>query len=150
MNTEKTEAAHTLEEILDIRSDLNELGRVREFAGDFCSRAASEFLDRSRIDLIELAVNEAVVNVIKHAYQNASDQPVRLEARRCPGQIVFRLYDWGQPFDPAAVAPPAFDGSKDHGFGVYIIEQAADEIEYTRDENGRNCATMRINLRGGN
>jgi sigma-B regulation protein RsbU (phosphoserine phosphatase) len=150
MNTEKTEAAHTLEEILDIRSDLNELGRVREFAGDFCSRAASEFLDRSRIDLIELAVNEAVVNVIKHAYQNASDQPVRLEARRYPGQIVFRLYDWGQPFDPAAVAPPAFDGSKDHGFGVYIIEQAADEIEYTRDENGRNCATMRINLRGGN
>jgi sigma-B regulation protein RsbU (phosphoserine phosphatase) len=150
MDTEKKKAAHTLEEILDIKSDLNELARVREFAGSFCTRAASEFLDRSRIDLIELAVNEAVVNVIEHAYQNATDKPVRLEARRFPGQIVFRLYDWGQPFDPAAVPPPAFDGSKDHGFGVYIIEQAVDQIEYTRDENGRNCAIMRIDLRGGN
>jgi anti-sigma regulatory factor (Ser/Thr protein kinase) len=149
MDIGKTEAVHTLEEILDIQSDLNELARVREFAGSFCTRAAPEFLDRSRIDLIELAVNEAVVNVIKHAYSDASDKPVRLEARRFPGQIVFRLYDWGQPFDPAAVPPPTFDGSKDHGFGVYIIEQAVDEIEYTRDENGRNCATMRINLRGG-
>jgi serine/threonine-protein kinase RsbW len=107
-------------------------------------------LDRSRIDLIELALNEAVVNVIKHAYRNATDKPIRIEAHLTPGQIEFRLYDWGRPFDPSAVPPPAFDGSKDHGFGIYIIEQAVDEIEYARDENDRNCATMRINLRGGN
>ena len=150
MNTEKSETAHTLEETLDIQSDLNELARVRKFAGSFCTRAAPEFLDRSRIDLIELALNEAVVNVIKHAYRNATDKPIRIEARLTPGQIEFRLYDWGRPFDPSAVPPPAFDGSKDHGFGIYIIEQAVDEIEYARDENDRNCATMRINLRGGN
>jgi sigma-B regulation protein RsbU (phosphoserine phosphatase) len=150
MNTDAPAAGHSPEENLEIKSDLNELARVREFTRNFCDRVPAELLDRSRIDLIELAVNEAVVNIIEHAYRNAPDKPVRIEARLSPDRIEFRLYDWGRSFDPTAVPPPAFDGSKDHGFGIYIIDQAVDEVEYTREENGRNCATMRINLRGGN
>jgi sigma-B regulation protein RsbU (phosphoserine phosphatase) len=150
METDKSAAAHEAEEHLEIKSDLNELARVREFVRNCCTRVPAELLERSRVDLIELAVNEAVANIIKHAYRNAPDQPVRIEARLSPNRIVFRLYDWGRRFDPAAVPAPAFDGSKDHGFGIYIIEQAVDEVEYSREETGRNCATMRINLRGGN
>jgi len=150
MNTDAPAAGHSPEENLEIKSDLNELARVREFTRNFCNHAPAELLDRSRIDLIELAVNEAVVNIIEHAYRNAPDKPVRIEAQLSPDQLVFRLYDWGSSFDPAAVPPPAFDGSKDHGFGIYIIDQAVDEVEYTREENGRNCATMTINLRGEN
>jgi sigma-B regulation protein RsbU (phosphoserine phosphatase) len=150
MNTVESEAAHASEKNLEIKSDLNELARVREFVRNFCTRVPAELLDPSRVDLIELAVNEAVANIIKHAYGNAPDQPVRIEARLSPDRIVFRLYDWGRRFDPASVPAPAFDGSKDHGFGIYIIEQAVDEVEYSREETGRNCATMRINLRGGN
>jgi sigma-B regulation protein RsbU (phosphoserine phosphatase) len=150
MNSDAPAAGHSQEENLEIKSDLNELARVREFTRNFCDRVPAELLDRSRIDLIELAVNEAVVNIIEHAYRNAPDKPVRIEARLSPDRIEFRLYDWGRSFDPAAVPPPAFDGSKDHGFGIYIIDQAVDEVEYTREEKGRNCATMRINLRGGN
>jgi sigma-B regulation protein RsbU (phosphoserine phosphatase) len=150
MNSDAPAAGHSQEENLEIKSDLNELARVREFTRNFCDRVPAELLDRSRIDLIELAVNEAVVNIIEHAYRNAPDKPVRIEARLSPDRIEFRLYDWGRSFDPAAVPPPAFDGSKDHGFGIYIIDQAVDEVEYTREGKGRNCATMRINLRGGN
>jgi anti-sigma regulatory factor (Ser/Thr protein kinase) len=149
-NPDASAPGHSPGENLEIKSDLNELARVREFVRNFCTRVPAGLLDRSRIDLIELAVNEAVANIIKHAYRNAPDQPVRVEARLSPDRIEFCLYDWGRRFDPAAVAPPAFDGSKDHGFGVYIIEQAVDEIKYSREETGRNCATMRINLRGGN
>ena len=142
--------ANSPEGQLEIKSDLNELARVRKFVRDFCSRLPEELLDRSRIDLIELAVNEAVVNIIKHAYRNAPDNPVRIEAQLSPDQLVFRLYDWGRRFDPTAVPPPAFDGSRDHGFGIYIIKQAVDEVTYSREENGRNCATLTIHLRGGN
>ena len=150
MNTDASATEHCPEENLEIKSDLNELARVREFVRNGCTRVPAEMLERSRIDLIELAVNEAVVNIIKHAYGNAPGKPVRIEAQLSPAQLVFRLYDWGSSFDPASVPPPAFDGSQDHGFGVYIINQAVDEVNYTRDENGRNCATMTINLRGGN
>ena len=149
-NPDASAGGHSPGENLEIKSDLNELARVREFVRNFCTRVPAELLDRSRVDLIELAVNEAVANIIKHAYRNESGKPVRIEAQLSPVQLVFRLVDWGRSFDPAAVPAPAFDGSKDHGFGIYIIEQAVDEIEYTREETGRNCATMRINLRGGN
>jgi anti-sigma regulatory factor (Ser/Thr protein kinase) len=149
MNDEVSATGHSPGETLEIESDLNELARVREFVRNFCSRAPAELLDRSRIDLIELAVNEAVVNVIKHAYRNEPGKPIRIEAQLAPDQLMFRLVDWGSSFDPAAVPPPAFDGSQDHGFGVYIINQAVDEVEYTQTENGENYATMTINLRGG-
>jgi len=150
MNAEESATPLALEETLEIKSDMNELAGVREFVRNFCTRAEPESLERSRIDLIELAVNEAVVNIVKHAYRNAPDKPLRIEAQLSPGQMVFRLYDWGRSFDPEAVPAPAFDGSKDHGFGIYIIEQAVDEVEYSRGETGRNCATLTINLRGGN
>jgi sigma-B regulation protein RsbU (phosphoserine phosphatase) len=149
MNDEVSATGHSPGETLEIESDLNELARVREFVRNFCSRAPAELLDRSRIDLIELAVNEAVVNVIKHAYRNEPGKPIRIEAQLAPDQLMFRLVDWGSSFDPAAVPPPAFDGSQDHGFGVYIINQAVDEVAYTQTENGENYATMTINLRGG-
>ncbi|MCP4629752.1 MAG: SpoIIE family protein phosphatase [bacterium] len=149
METAESANMHSSEEHLEIKSDLNELARVREFVRNFCARAPVELIDRSRIDLIELAINETVVNIIKHAYRNASDQPVRIEARLSTEQLVFRLYDWGRNFDPTAVPPPAFDGSRDHGFGIFIIDQAVDEVEYAREESGRNRATLTINLRGG-
>jgi anti-sigma regulatory factor (Ser/Thr protein kinase) len=149
METADSANMHSSEEYLEINSDLNELARVREFVRNSCARAPVESIDRSRIDLIELAVNEAVVNIIKHAYRNASDRPVRIEAGLSNEQLVFRLYDWGRKFDPAAVPPPAFDGSQDHGFGIFIIDQAVDEVEYAREESGRNRATLTINLRGG-
>jgi len=76
MNTEKPATAPSLEEKLEIKSDLNELARVREFVRNFCTRAAPESLDPSRIDLIELAINEAVVNIIEHAYRHAPGKPV--------------------------------------------------------------------------
>jgi len=81
METAESANTHSSEEHLEIKSDLNELARVREFVRNFCARAPVELLDRSRIELIELAINETVVNIIKHAYRNAPDQPVRIEAR---------------------------------------------------------------------
>ena len=148
MEINESASANGPEAHLELKSDLNELTRLREFVRGFCSRAPEQLLDRSRIDLIELAVNEAVVNIIKHAYHNAPDRPLRIEARLSPDRVVFHLYDWGREFDRASVPPPAFDGSRDHGFGIFIIDQAIDEVEYAREETGRNRSTLTINLKG--
>ena len=37
-------------------------------------------------------------------------------------------------FDPSG-PPPAFDGSRDGGFGTFIIMRSADELEYRREAN---------------
>jgi anti-sigma regulatory factor (Ser/Thr protein kinase) len=43
----------------------------------------------------------------------------------------------GRSFDPTNVPPPNFDGSKESGFGVYLIRQLVDEVRYYQDENGQ-------------
>ena len=37
---------------------------------------------------------------------------------------------------------PLLDGSRDSGFGAYIIAQSVDEVRYYRDERGRNCIAL--------
>ena len=46
-------------------------------------------------------------------------------------RIVLRLHHLGESFDPGAVSTPAFDGTQDGGFGMYIIEQSVDNVPRT-------------------
>jgi len=142
--------ANSSQRRLEMTSNLNELRRARAFVRSFFSEAVPGSIGRSRVDLFELAVNEAVVNIIEHAYENAPGRPILIEAEASVTTIVFRLYDWGLSFDPTVVPAPAFDGTRDHGFGVYIISNAVDEVDYSRDDTGRNCTTLSIRLTGGN
>jgi anti-sigma regulatory factor (Ser/Thr protein kinase) len=40
------------------------------------------------------------------------------------------------------VSTPAFDGTEDGGFGMYIIAQSVDDVRYYRDERGRNTISL--------
>jgi anti-sigma regulatory factor (Ser/Thr protein kinase) len=48
----------------------------------------------------------------------------------------------GLPFDPAIVPPPSFDGSRESGFGVYLIAHSVDSVRYYRDALQRNCMAL--------
>jgi anti-sigma regulatory factor (Ser/Thr protein kinase) len=43
----------------------------------------------------------------------------------------------GEPFDPASAPAPSFDGSREGGFGLYLIRECVDEAHYGQDEQGR-------------
>jgi sigma-B regulation protein RsbU (phosphoserine phosphatase) len=126
---------------IEIRSDLKELSRAREFVRTFCRHLPSP-VNEDSVGALELAVNEAASNIMKHAYHGRTDQWVRLEAEAFPNQISFRLHHLGDPFDPSAVSPPALDGSQKSGFGMYLITQCVDEVRYYRDERGKNCVAL--------
>ena len=125
---------------IEIGSDLKQLRCAREFVRDFC--CASSLLDEEGIGTLELAVNEAASNIMKHAYHGRVDQWIHLEAEAFPGRVSIRLRHLGEPFDPSAAAPPSFDGSRYFGFGAYIITQSVDEVRCYRDERGRNCVEL--------
>lgn len=128
---------------LEVPSDPDYLGAVRQFIGDFCHRHAGARLSEEAMDLIVLAVNEAVANIMKHAYRGWVDRRIRVEAESYPACVIFRLIDSGDLFEaPSGVSPPVFDGSRDSGFGVYLMRECMDEVTYHRDEMGRNCMTL--------
>jgi serine/threonine-protein kinase RsbW len=102
-------------------------------------------LDEDAVGALELAVNEAASNIMKHAYHGRTDQSIHLEAEAHRKYVSVRLHHLGDPFDPSRARPPALDGSRESGFGAYIITQCVDEVRYYRDERGRNCVALKKN-----
>jgi anti-sigma regulatory factor (Ser/Thr protein kinase) len=127
---------------LEIRSDLRELSRARDFVRTFCRTLPGPSLDDASIAGLELAVDEAAANVMKHAYHGRSDQWIRLEAEAFADRVSIRLHHLGESFDPSRVRPPSFDASRESGFGVYLISRSVDDVRYYRDERGGNCIAL--------
>ena len=133
---------------LEIVSDLAQLANVRAFVRAFCVRHASGSPDEDGLAQLELAVNEALSNIIRHAYPGQADQRIQVEANSSEAGIVVELHHYGRAFDPEAARPPSFDGSRDGGFGVYIIAQSVDAVSYSQDASGRKTIRLvkRLNL----
>jgi len=132
---------------IEISSELEELARARAFVRDACQTLPGPALADDTISQLELAVTEALSNIIRHAYGGRTDQAIQLDVEAFADRLVLRLHHLGETFDPAAVAAPKFDGTQDGGFGMYIIEQTVDNVRYYRDERGRNCISLVKNRR---
>ena len=127
---------------LELSSNLSELASARAFVRDFCRALSDPPLDEETVAQLELAVTEATSNIIRHAYGGRTDQRIQLEADAFADHVVLRLHHLGASFDPEGVSPPAFDGSREGGFGVYLIAHSVDDVRYYRDERGRNCIAL--------
>jgi PAS domain S-box-containing protein len=127
---------------LEISSELTELGRARAFVREVCRTLPGLALEEEGVSQLELAITEAASNVMRHAYRGRTDQRIQLDAEVFADRIVLRLHHLGESFDPGAVSTPAFDGTQDGGFGMYIIAQSVDDVRYYRDERGRNTISL--------
>lgn len=124
---------------LDLTSTMDCLPAVREFIQHFVIHDANA---RDLVDKVELVMNEAVTNVIRHAYQGVENQPVRLIANMYNTFMELLVMHQGADFDAANVKPPCFDGSRDGGFGLYIIGELMDFVDYGSMHEGWRCTRM--------
>src|SRR5271157_2181446 len=58
---------------------------------------------------VTLAIDEAVANVIRHAYKNRYDQTIEFECLVNDQQMEFTLLDQGEPPDPARICAQPLD-----------------------------------------
>lgn len=127
---------------LEIDSDYANLRRVREFIHAFSRDLPGSPVAEDDVAALELAVNEAVVNIMKHAYHGRPGQRIHLELEAFPHRVAVRLDHLGDTFDPSAVLPPKLDGSQESGLGMYLITKSVDDVRFYRDERGRNCIAL--------
>jgi sigma-B regulation protein RsbU (phosphoserine phosphatase) len=127
---------------LEIKSALEELGRVRDFVRGFCRGLPGAPLDDDAIAELVLATNEAISNIMKHAYGGDRDQLIIIEGDAFAELVSVRMRHLGSPFTPHAVPTPQFNGSRESGFGAYMIESSVDEVTYYRDTSGRSCVAL--------
>ena len=86
---------------------------------------------------IELAVEEALVNVFNYAYPDGDGQ-VEMQCTLKDGKkIVLEILDNGIPFDCLSRPDPdttADIGDREiGGLGIYFIKKVADEVRYSRN-----------------
>lgn len=101
-------------------------------------RAAESGFSPTRTKEIQLAVEEAVVNIVRHAYP---DGPGEFELRWVPGagpgRVTIEIEDAGVPFDVRTAAAPnlqaGLDDRKVGGLGVFFITHMVDTVDYRRD-----------------
>lgn len=123
-------------------SQLSQLADIRAFVRACCdehqlpSRHAKEFGE------LELALQEAATNVIRHAYAGVPGRPIWVQVDAEPHAVAVHLLHHGGPFDRQKVRPPVFDGHAEGGWGVYLIEQSVDEVCYECPEQGRSMVKL--------
>ena len=102
--------------------------------------------DKTTVRKIELALEEAIVNVIEHGYKNKPGTiAVCFHQQGSVAEIVLR--DQGPPFNPleqdVQFDPLAPLEERDlGGLGIFLYTQYMDEVQYKR-ENNHNVLTLR-------
>lgn len=120
---------------LQIPAEPQYLPMALHLVGDIAELAGFELRDRQRI---EVAVEEAVSNVITHAYPDGGGV-CGLTGALTPTGLEIRIHDAGLPFDPAQIPDyrPDLDGkAASSGLGSHLIRHLMDEMEFCNLGNG--------------
>ena len=127
---------------LELRSPLAELQRLRTFLEMFCAKELAPPLENEAVTSLVLAADEAASNIMRHAYRGRQDQRIDVAIEAFRDRVTLRLRYLGPPFDVSAVPPPSFDGSRESGFGVFLIAKSVDSVRYYRDNLDRSCIIL--------
>ena len=129
--------------LINITSDPAQLPIVRAAAEKLCELlGATEEVTGQ----IVLSLDEALANIIKHAYDSQEDQPIEVELRTVgegePRTLQLRLRDYGRRVDPSKIRSRELHDVRPGGLGVHIINEYMDSIEYEPAEGGGTVLTM--------
>ncbi len=86
------------------------------------------------------AVDEALANVIRHAYSNRPGQPIELlcrridarSAKKCGAALEIMLMDRGPAANCKSFCGRSLDEVRPGGLGMHFIQNGADIVQYSR------------------
>jgi anti-sigma regulatory factor (Ser/Thr protein kinase) len=85
---------------------------------------------------ITLAVDEALANVIRHAYHGKSDRAIEVNCHASAERLEFTLLDQGEAPDPARICGQPMDDVALSGRGTHIMKMVMDDVCYERVPEG--------------
>ena len=116
---------------LHVPSSTEHLALIRDFVGAIGAKSG---LDENEITKIILAVDEAVANVIEHAYGSDDTREVTIRAVLDEETVTFEIIDNGRGFDPGLVRPKDLEQlvkeRRSGGLGLRLIRTVMDDVKY--------------------
>ena len=126
---------------LIIHADINEIPRVSLALEN--AMKAHAFTEEDILD-VQLAVEEAITNVIVHGYKENTGE-IWLTFRATLGLVEVQIEDTAPPFNPLSIPEPDLTGDLENrrigGLGFFLIRQVMDGIVY-RYEDGKNILVL--------
>jgi len=114
------------------------------------SRLVSQFWTRHALpppaeNDVNLALEEALANVIMHAYPGGGRHEITVRLGLEPGSLTVAVEDDGVPFNPLEASQPDIQSPVEQrrvgGLGIHLVRHVMDRLEYRR-EDGRNRLLM--------
>ena len=128
-----------------LEAGVENLETLIQFVSNFAR--ARKFPSERRIR-IELAVEEALVNIFNHAYKENQTGDVKITCTfRDDADLIVEIRDSGPPFDVHSLTDPDLNMDLSQrpigGLGVFLMKKMADQVLYRR-EGDENILTLLV------
>jgi anti-sigma regulatory factor (Ser/Thr protein kinase) len=130
-----------------VEPEISEIPRLNEWVEE---ALAAEGVGPTPIFNATLAIEEAVMNIISHAFAGvARPHRIALSLAVSPDRLRIELSDNGRAFDPASADAPDLTSPlaerEPGGLGLHLIRTMMDRVEYSRD-GGENRLVLEKSL----
>lgn len=120
--------------ILDIPANIKYLETISACLNAVLDRGPAPKVAHSRF-AITLAVHEASVNIIEHAYHGRTGRiKVEIEVFSSSDKIVVELLDQGAAAELGHLSELNLAEPQTKGYGLVLINQLVDKVQYTREK----------------
>jgi len=129
---------------LMVESDLKLLNQVQQWFEQFCLQYLAKVgWSESQLYRLNLALAEGFTNAVRHAhYDLPAETTIDIEVSLWIDRLEMRIWDYGKPFDPDAIAEPKPGTLQVGGYGWFLLRRLADRVVYERGSDGRNCLVI--------
>lgn len=130
--------------MLKIPSQTDNLEIIREFVGKVALKAGLNEDDRNKV---ELAVDEACANVIKHAYgDDRKNKSINIAVQIDYQKLTILVTDKGKGFDKSKLKLPDMREylaeMRVGGLGIYLMKTLMDKVDFDMKPGVRNQVKM--------
>ena len=113
-----------------------DVSRMAELGEWLRARCGVYGIPEQRTGSLELAVHEVAVNIIRHAYVETNDGWIDVHLAIDDRGLVVVLEDVGEPYDPRSSVEPDLSVPHEGGYGLYLVRELVDHVEYQRTSIG--------------
>lgn len=125
-----------MEKEIIIDNQLDEVARIALFIEEL---GMSLQLPASITMSLNLAIEEAVTNIIRYGYPSNKESEIILRTSVAPGMLVTQIIDDEISFDPTAKETSdnvqSLDQQLTQGLGLFLIRRTMDKVEYHSTDN---------------
>ena len=127
---------------IHVNTDLSELSKVL----DWFQGLHQESVNAEDWMQCQIALAEGFTNVVRHAHQSLPPQTlVEIDLNFYPNHIEMQIWDSGPPFslmEQIGQYTASITDASTSGRGLMLLQKIANELDYKRVDQTRNCLSL--------